>query len=591
VNRIETGPTATSEPEESAVADQPQVSAVENDTAAGGALRLWKRISGRAVLAGFVIALLVLVVYPIGRLLLLALGDGGSNLSDAVDRDDIGRTLTTTLTLAVVGVAIATVLGTLLAWLATRLPPRLKWAAILPILPIVVPPVASISAWAFLLAPRSGLLNHLLRKLPMFSDITNRTGGPVNVYEFRWIVVITGVYLTSFMYVFLRAGLARLGTDVIEAGRSSGASTARTFFTVVLPLLRPSFVYGIATCLLLGLSQFTAPLLLGGNENIRVLTTEVYSNVGSHRYGLASALSMPLLAMGVTLVLAQRHLLSNTRRFATDVGKGVQGRGRTSRLAFALLGAYGFVVVLIPLLTLVFVSLSPIWTGKIDFSSFTLHNFKETLDTPAAITAIKTSLKASVAGVLIAVPVGYFAAEIVHRRRGGRVMSGIVDLIVSLPLGVPAVVFGLGFLYVYSQGAVQLYGTAWIIVLLYVTLMIPYAVRLQLTARISLGDSYEAAARSAGAGVLRTHLRIIVPMMRSSIAGAAALMFVLLSHEFSASVFVRSVRTQVMGTLLYDYWSTGTAPKVAVMGIVMCVITGAGVALASRAGSGTLEKL
>jgi iron(III) transport system permease protein len=543
------------------------------------------------VVTPFAVALGLLVAYPIGRLIVLALGDGGKNVSDALDTPGLARTLRTTVQLAVGSVAIATVLGTALAWLASRLPPRLRWAAVLPILPIVVPPIASISAWGFLLAPRSGLLNHLLRKLPMFSGYTVRTGGPINVYSFRWIIVITGVYLTSFMYVFLRAGLARLGTDVMEAGRSSGASSVRTFFTVVLPLLRPSLVYGMAICMLLGLSQFTAPLLLGANENIRVLTTEVYYYVGLHQYGLASALSMPLLLMGLTLVLAQRQLLSNSRRFATDVGKGVQGRGRTSRLAFALLCLYGFVVVVVPILTLAIVSLSPVWTGKFDPGAMTLENFRTTLGSRATRTAIKTSLTASIAGVLIAVPLGYLATEIIHRRRGGRLLSGAVDTIVGLPLGVPAVVFGLGFLYVYSQGAVQLYGTVWIIVLLYITLMVPYAVRLQLAARMSLGDSYEAAARSSGAGMVRTHLRVVAPMMRSSIAGAAALMFVLLSHEFSASVFVRSVRTQVMGTQLYDYWSTGTAPKVAVMGIVMCVITGAGVALASRAGSGTLEKL
>lgn len=532
-----------------------------------------------------------LVLFPILRLVGLALTDGGANLTRALDTPSVGRTLATTLVLAGVSVAMAAVLGTVLAWLATRLPPRHRWAAVLPLLPIVVPPIASISAFAFLLAPRSGLVNDLLRRLPFFAGYTNQTGGPINVYSFGWIVAITGLYLTSFMFVFIRAGLARVGPDVVEAARTSGATPVRTFLTVIIPLLRPSLIYGGAICLLLGLSQFTAPLILGGNEDIRVLTTDVYYYVGLHEYGLASALSMPLLVLGTGLVLAQRGLLANSRRFATDVGKGVQGSGRASRWALPGLLLYGLLMVAVPIATLVVVSLSPFWTGKVDVSTFTLANFTTTLAMPSARTAVTTSLLGSVVGVLLAVPIGYLAAEVIYRRRGGRIVAGVVDFIVGLPLGIPAVVFGLGFLYFYSQPGFQLYGTVWIIILLYVTLMLPYAVRLQLTARLSLGDSYEAAARSAGAGVMRTHLSVVVPMMRSSIAGAAALMFVLLSHEFSASVFVRSVRNQVMGTQLYDFWSTGTAPKVAVMGIVMCVITAVGVTLASRAGSGTLEKL
>lgn len=536
-------------------------------------------------------ALAYLVLFPIARLVLLALADGGANLARALGTPALGRTLLTTVVLALVSVMMAAVLGTVLAWLAMRLPVRHRWAAVLPLLPIVLPPIASISAFGFLLAPRSGIVNDLLRGLPMFAGYTAATGGPINVYSFGWIVVITGLYLTSFMYVFIRAGLARVGPQVVEAARSSGASPTRAFRTVVLPLLRPSLTYGGAICLLLGLSQFTAPLLLGGNNNVRVLTTEVYYFVNLTEYGLGSALSMPLLLLGTALVLGQRGLLANSRRFASDVGKGVQGSGRGSRWALPGLAVYGLLMVVVPILTLLAVALSPFWTGSVDVGTFTLRNFTETLATPAARTAVRTSLLASVIGVLLALPIGYLAAEVIYRQRGGRILSSFVDFVVGLPLGIPAVVFGLGFLYCYSQPGFQLYGTLWIIVLLYVTLMLPYSVRLQLTARLSLGDSFEAAARSSGAGVLRTHLRVVVPMMRSSVAGAAALMFVLLSHEFTASVFVRSVRTQVMGTQLYDFWSTGTASKVAVMGIVMCVITAVGVALAARAGSGTLDKL
>jgi iron(III) transport system permease protein len=548
----------------------------------------WPTVVLTAVLAA---ALAYLVLFPIVRLVLLALQDGGAYLERAVGTPALGRTLVTTLGLAVVSVLMAAVLGTVLAWLATRLPVRRRWAAVVPLLPIVLPPIASISAFGFLLAPRSGLVNDLLRRVPIFSGYTAVTGGPINVYSFGWIVAITGLYLTSFMFVFIRAGLARVGPQVVEAARSSGATPVRAFLKVVLPLLRPSLTYGGAICLLLGLSQFTAPLILGGNQNVRVLTTEVYYFVNLNQYGIASALSMPLLVLGTALVLGQRGLLANSQRFASDVGKGVQGSGRASRWALPVLAVYGLLMVVVPIVTLVLVSLSPFWTGHVNVATFTFRNFTTTLATPAARTAIETSLLASVAGVLLALPVGYLAAEVIYRRRGGRVLSSLVDFIVGLPLGIPAVVFGLGFLYCYSQPGFQLYGTPWIIILLYVTLMLPYSVRLQLTARLSLGDSFEAAARSSGAGVFRTHLRIVVPMMRSSIAGAAALMFVLLSHEFTASVFVRSVRTQVMGTQLYDFWSTGTASKVAVMGIVMCVVTAVGVTLAARAGSGTLEKL
>jgi len=57
-------------------------------------------------------------------------------------------------------------------------------------------------------------------------------------------------------------------------------------------------------------------------------------------------------------------------------------------------------------------------------------------------------------------------------------------------------------------------------------------------------------------------------------------MFVLLTHEFAASVLVRSSTTQVMGTVLFDYWTNGSYPLVAAIALIMAVVTGIGVIFA-----------
>ncbi len=78
------------------------------------------------------------------------------------------------------------------------------------------------------------------------------------------------------------------------------------FFRVTLPLLRPTLVYGGGVALLLGLGQFTGPLLLGRNAGIRVLTTEMYFSVSQSPidYGAAAAIGSPLLVFGVLVVIA-----------------------------------------------------------------------------------------------------------------------------------------------------------------------------------------------------------------------------------------------------------------------------------------------
>ncbi|MDA6565704.1 ABC transporter permease subunit, partial [Escherichia coli] len=103
--------------------------------------------------------------------------------------------------------------------------------------------------------------------------------GPIDVYSTPWIIILTGFGLTSFVYLFVSAGMQNISSEHLEAAQISGSSTLGVFFRVVLPLLRPSLVYGGGIALLLGLGQFTGPLLLGQISGVKVLTTEMYRRV------------------------------------------------------------------------------------------------------------------------------------------------------------------------------------------------------------------------------------------------------------------------------------------------------------------------
>jgi iron(III) transport system permease protein len=554
------------------------------------ARRPWAVVRRTAPVVVFTAVLIYLVVLPLIRLQARSLADGADAYDRAIQLSGFGETLRMTVALALGSLAIAMVLGTGLAWAAVQLPRRLGWLSVFPILPIVLPPVANVTGWAFVLGPRVGYANQWLRATPFFDG----DSGPIDVFTKPWIVIITGLALTSFVYVFVRAGLSRINFELVEACQVSGAGPTRAFFNTILPLLRPSLLYGGAVALLLGLGQFTPPLLLGSRHGVRVLATEVYRVSGaSSDFALGGALASPLLVAGIVIVLIQRRLLGSQERFATEIGKGTRHVGRTSKLAAVPLVLFGLLGVVLPLFGLVVVAFSPFWNGDIDLSRITLRHFRDLVDFPGAVDAIRRSITLSVAGVLVALPVGFAAAEILYRRRSNRVVRGIIDVTVNLPLGVPAVVFGAGFLYAYTQGPLVLYGTNWVIVLVYVTLMLPYATRLQLAARIALGNSYEEAARVSGAGPIRTVVEIIVPLTRNALSGAAALIFVLLSHEFAASLFVRSSRSQVMGTILFDIWNSGTYGLVAAMALVMCAVTTIGVLIAVWLGGGlkTLDQI
>jgi len=280
-----------------------------------------------------------------------------------------------------------------------------------------------------------------------------------------------------------------------------------------------------------------------------------------------------------------RVLLGDHTRFITHGGKGgFKPAARGSGTAAAAMILYGVVATLLPIAALVLVSLSKFWTGSFDTSTWTLDSWREVASAQGVRPAIWNSVLLSVVAAAITLPISYVAATVLRRRRDHRIIGPILDFVVAMPLSIPAVIFGVGFLLTYTKEPFVLYGTRWVIVLVYVTLMIPFATRMLLSGLAALGDSYSEASRVSGAGALRTHLSILVPLLRPTIGGATALMFVLLTHEFAASLLVRAPDVQVMGTVLYDYYENGGYPLVAVISLVMVAVTTAGVAVAVAIG-------
>ncbi|QMU21503.1 ABC transporter permease [Gordonia rubripertincta] len=540
----------------------------------------WRARIGYTILLAI---LAYLVVLPMVRLQALAFEDGAQGYRNEYGRFDIAETIWTTIALAAGSLIIAMVLGTLLAFAASRLPAGMGFLKMIPILPIVMPAVANIVGWAFLLSPGPGYLNVLLRKLPWWSGSDS---GPIDVYTVPWIIVLTGFGLTSFVYLFVSAGMQNISSEHLEAAQTSGSSTVGVFFRIVLPLLRPSLIYGGGIAFLLGLGQFTGPLLLGQNNGVNVLTTDMYRRVSESPadFAAAAAAGSPLVILGIAIVLVQKLLLGNQSRFVTHGGKAFSPTGGRARWASATLIVYALVALVIPMVGLVIVSLTPYWSGSLSWGLFTLDNFRELFANAAVTESIVTSVLTSLGAVAICIPIGYAMANLLVRGRQHKVLGLVGDLITALPLGIPAVIFGVGFLLTYTEPPLILYGTRTVIVLVYVVLMLPFAVRMQMTAMLSLGNTYTEASATSGASPLVTNLRIMLPLMRPAILSAVALMFILLTHEFAASLLVRASTTQVMGTLLYDMWQNGSYPQVAAMALLMTAVTAGGVGAAMVVG-------
>jgi iron(III) transport system permease protein len=562
------------------------------DSEAGRATRKrrpWRLIGWGAFAAGMA----VLMLLPLFQLQRRAFEDPSGTYDRATSLPQFGNTLFNTALLAIGSLVIALVLGTLLAWWISRVPPKIRFfLAPLPLAPLIIPPVAFVVGWTFLMSPRVGYINQLLRKLPWWSSLDS---GPLDPFTLPMIIVISGLILAPFVYLFVLSALGNLSGEFEAAARVSGATERRAFFTVTLPLIRPALVYSSGVVLLLGLGQFTVPLLLGRTKRINVLTTEMYllRERFPIDYSLAAMLGVPLLVVGIVVIAAQYRAIGDTRRFVTLTGRtGGTPRQKGSRWTYLPIGIFAFGAVIAPLIALVYVAASPFWSGQLGVSDLTLRHVRTVLEDPVTATAVMRSIRLSAIAAAIVLPIGFFAALAIQGRiavpRGLRVLIEVLSMI---PLGIPAAVMGLGILFAYTVEPFGLYGSETVVIIAYVTVMVPFATRTLLATLVSIGPEYVEASRTSGAGSIRTIGMILVPLARRGIAGAGALLVILLFHEFAATVMVDGLNSSLMSTVLYKHWTDGSLPRVAVVALIMVVVTTIGVMIALAAGGvGTLQR-
>ena len=542
--------------------------------------------------------LLILVVgaallWPISQLYIRAAADGGSAFYRATQVPYIWETVRVTFLLALASSVIAVVVGTLLAWCASMLPqPVRRVGQLLPLLPMVMPLAAKVTGFIFLLSPQIGYLNALLRKLP-FLDHLDR--GPFDIYSLEWIIVLTGLGLSSFVYLFVLSGLQAMGHELEAAAAASGASAIRRLFTITIPLLRPSIVFASSVIFLLGMGQFTVPLLLGRTEQINVLTTEMFYLTLNPPvdYGLGAVLGLPILITGIVLVVVQKYLLGDQRRYVVVSARSRNEARVTSWWSATVILLYTVLTTVLPFAALAYVSVSPFWTSRMSVTNLTLRHWAAIFDNSLFTTAIWTSVTTSVISVTIVIPLGFACAyALLQSTRILRASRAAIEVLVMIPIAFPASLKGFGILFAFSAAPFMLYGTTSIIIITYVTLMITYATRLQLATLMATGREFTEASYACGAGPVRTFLQVLLPLTRTGIVAAAVLTFVLLSHEFSASLMVRSVRTQVMGSVLYDVMTLGIYPQAAVLALLMVTITFIGMFVAVwAAGLDSLKKM
>lgn len=529
----------------------------------------------KMIMSAATVVVLVMVLYPIGTLIYnsFTIAEWGkpvsftiSNYVKIFSEYRFLIAIKNSLIIALSTTGIAGALGISLAWIMARTntPLRGKLEP-LNIIPYFLSPFVGAICWSYILSPKTGFVNVYL------IETFNLSKAPFNIYSLAGISWVLGIFWAPYVYLFVIGLLQKMDPALEEASRVAGASMFLTMKTVTVPLALPGILYGLSIVFIISMGGFSVPAMLGVPVGINVLGTEIWELVSQYpgNYHLASGLSMVTLIICVVIIIIQRKIIL-PREFITVTGKGYRptlidlGKWKYATLAFNLL--YLLVAVITPLFILVMVSLHKIWMGKFQFRSLTLENYSFILSKyPTATDAIWNSLIlgffGATAAMLLCVVVAYI---LVRTKMKSRI---VLDVVSSLPIGIPGIVLAMGILLAYIN--TPIYGTLLVMGLAYITQFLPLGLRNSSAIFLAIGPELEESSRTCGASWFSTLKNISIPLMKSGLVGGWLILFLIFVKEINSSILLFSAGNEVMAIVLFQLLEEFDPSIIAAYGVIL----------------------
>jgi thiamine transport system permease protein len=167
-----------------------------------------------------------------------------------------------------------------------------------------------------------------------------------------------------------------------------------------------------------------------------------------------------------------------------------------------------------------------------------------------ATTGLANSLVIALAATVIALSLGSVVAYLVSRPAGGR-LTGVLDGVFMLPLGVSAVTVGFGFLITLDRPPLDLRESSLLIPIAQAMVALPLVVRTVAPVLRSVDDRQRQAAASLGAGPWRVLLTVDVPVAWRALIAAAGFAFAVSLGEFGATSFLARDDNPTLPVVIY----------------------------------------
>ena len=545
--------------------------------------RLWARITRSPSFIYVLISPLFLilfgyVIFPFYQTFIQSFGSetGLNNYKKFFSLESTSNleALWTSVYISVISVITCAIVGVLMAFLLERYDfPGRRVLSVLVLVPMALPPLVGVLSFTFLYG-ESGIIPRGLQHLFNLEQVPFKLKGV-------WGVIVVHTF-TMYTYFYLTASAAIKGLDpsLEEAATNLGASRIRIWRKIILPMLTPSIVAAALLVFMISMASYTAPLIFGVE---RTMTMQIYLSRTNGNLDMAATQSTILSFVSISFLIIMRWY--QNRRNYQNLSKGIsvhrsEVKSKAMRVVSVILSFVGVLILLLPILTLILISLSVdgTWTTQVLPPEYTFDHYKALFTDERTWRPIWNSLQMGFVATLGNIVFGVAAAyAMVRLNFKGKTL---LDILIMVPWALPGTVVAVNLIAAFSEENIfafnqVLIGTFWILPLAYFIRHLPLVFRSTSASLMQMDQSIEEASRSLGAGWWMTFRKIVLPLTLTGILAGTLLAFVQSIGEFVASILIYSTSTMPLSVAIFQKmyaFKFGTACAYGVLQIILILI-------------------
>ncbi len=482
-----------------------------------------------------------------------------------------------TIEFSLISLAVALAFGIPAAWLAERTDfPAKTLLFTLMAVGLLIPGFAAAMGWLFLLHPRIGLLNQLL-----MSGL-HLAGPPLDITGIAGMGFVQGLNLAPLAFIMTAAVFRSMDPTLEEAAQMHGASGITVLRRITVRLAWPGILAAAIYIFMTAFAAFDVPAIIGWGNRIFTFTTYLYLLLNPQdvlpRYGLGAALSTVAMAIAALMSAWYGAMQQRSRRFAVVTGKAYRPKivklGRRRLAAWGFIGLYLVLGKVLPIALLIWSSLLPFFqlpSGRA-LATISLAHYVSLPWELVATALWNTSILAVLTPSLTLVISLAFSWIVLRSKFPGR---GGFDFIAFLPHAVPSIIFGVGALLLtlfVIQRALPIYGTVWILLIVFTIARLSYGTRMTNSGLIQIHGELEESALMSGGTSWDAFSRISLPLLAPTLLYAWLWIALLIFRELTLAVILSTADNLTFPVVVWSLWLGGGLGQASALAVVMLVM-------------------